>query len=96
MLSAKQEASMAAEVRPEILLRLDYIRRRAGHWIALATAFVSIWLTCIWTGFVIPMNTLDHGDVSSAFAATIFAGLGGVVGPFIAFFVIRSIGRGGT
>ena len=87
---------MSADLRPESFLRSADIRRRAGYWLALATAFISIWLICIQLGFIIPMNTLDHGDVASVFSAAVFAGVGAVLGPFIAFFAIRSIRRGGV
>jgi hypothetical protein len=87
---------MAAEVNwSEIAERLDHIFRNVGHSIALATAFLSIWFACIALGFIIPMNTLDHGDVASAMGATIFASLGAIVGPILAYFVVRSIRRGG-
>jgi hypothetical protein len=41
------------------------------------------------------MQMVDHGDVGSAFWASVLALLGAIVGPFFAFVVIRSIRRGG-
>jgi hypothetical protein len=55
--------------------------------------FLSIWFACIFVGFVIPMETFDHGDVQSALWATVLASLGAVMGPVLAFFVIRYISR---
>jgi hypothetical protein len=75
----------------KFLERVDYIFRKAGRWVALIVAFLSIWFSCIALGFIIPMNTLDHGDVASAAGATIFSALGAIVGPIVALFVIRAI-----
>ena len=44
------------------LLRLDYIRRRAWRWIALALTFVLIWYACFSIGVVILENTTP-GDI---------------------------------
>jgi len=87
---------MVAKVNwPDVSNRLNYVFHSAGRCVALVVAFVSIWFVCIWLGFVIPMNTLDR-DVGSVAAATIFSALGGILGPFVAYFVIRSIRRGGV
>jgi uncharacterized protein YacL len=66
---------------------------RIGQYIILTFVFMFIWFACIFTGFVIPMMTFDHGDVESAAIATIFATLGAIIGPILAFFVVRSIHR---
>jgi hypothetical protein len=73
--------------------RFSYNIRNFGRWVACAIGFLSIWFACIFFGFVIPMETFDHGDVVSAAWAGILATLGAVIGPVLAFFVIRYISR---
>jgi hypothetical protein len=96
MLSDKQEAHSVPETRSDqIALRLDHIFRSAGRWIAFAVVFFSICFTFTILGYLIPMNTIDHGDVGSVVWASILMPAGAIVGPIAAFFAIRSIRRGG-